>query len=160
MRIIYSQLPDFNSLTELQYIYYSVGLIFYQEQKQKLKSNFIQKVVEYSNGLYEQLAYQIADIKSLMFDISCCTRGLCGVKQAFNYKDLPSQRKNNIIEHKRDQTEEQRLQRHKRFFEQMKAAYGPKKMTQDQKARLQAGIALVSKYSEEDDQLDQLDLEY
>lgn len=44
--------------------------------------------------MYEQLIYQIADIKALIYDISCSTRGLCGVKQSFNYKELPSHRKN------------------------------------------------------------------
>lgn len=83
--------------------------------------------------MYEQLVYEVADIKSLIYDISCCTRGLCGVKQAFNYKELPSHKKNIHIQVKVDETEEQRLQRHKRFFEQMKRAYGPKKMTDEQK---------------------------
>lgn len=110
--------------------------------------------------MYEQLVYEVADIKSLMFDISCCTRGLCGVKQAFDYRELPSHKKNIHIQNKVDETEEQRLQRHKRFFEGLKASFGPKKMTEEQKARLQVGMSLVSKYSEEDDdQIDQIDYE-
>lgn len=68
------------------------------------------------------MAYQFADIKTLFMDIDCGVRGLGGCKQPFNYKSLPSYDKynknNEIIPE--NETEEERLIRHKRFFESLK----------------------------------------
>lgn len=87
--------------------------------------------------IVECFVYQFADLKFILLNIESGVRGLGGVKQQFNLKNLPSvQRdKKQLIEQKQnqEQTEEMRLQRHKRFFEQMKKAYGPKKMTEKQK---------------------------
>ena len=108
--------------------------------------------------MYEQLIYQIADIKALIYDISNSTRGVCGVKKPFNYKELPSYAKTKQSEQKciQNETEEQRLQRHRRFFEQMKKAYGPKQMTEEQKEAFkkkcqQPIINDESKYDVEDE---------
>lgn len=85
--------------------------------------------------IVECFVYQCADLKYILLNLESGVRGIGGVKQVLNVKDLPSMKRHSKMEiqAKADQTEEQRLQRHKRFFESMKQAYGPKKMTEKQK---------------------------
>lgn len=115
--------------------------------------------------IVECFVYQFADLKFILLNIDCGVRGLGGVKQQLNIKNLPSvQRdKKQLIEQKQnqEQTEEMRLQRHRRFFEQMKKAYGPKKLTEAQKEAFrkkcqQPIVKDESKYDVED-QLDYYD---
>lgn len=110
--------------------------------------------------MFEYFAYETADLKNLLFDIDSACRGIGGVKQVFDYKSLPSSKKKQqeYIQVQPEQSEAQRLQRHKRFFEQMKRAYGPKKMTEEQKQayikQCQAPIVNdESKYDVEDYEL-------
>lgn len=56
-------------------------------------------------------------------DIDCGVRGLGGCKQPFNYKSLPSYDKYNKNDPSisyENETEEERLARHKKFFESLK----------------------------------------
>ena len=73
--------------------------------------------------MYEQTQYGIADLKTLLFDISCCVRGIGGLKKPFNADDLPSSkahRKINLEPENKTETEEERLERHKKFFAELK----------------------------------------
>jgi hypothetical protein len=74
--------------------------------------------------LFEYYSYEIADVKTILFDIDGCARGLAGAKKPFDINKLPSYKKANTVkveEQRRTETEEQRLERHKRFFEGLKS---------------------------------------
>lgn len=60
----------------------------------------------------------------ILFDIDACTRGLCGSKKTFDIDLLPSIKKRkseNKLEENKEETEEERLERHERFFEGLKS---------------------------------------
>ena len=123
LRIKCKQLPILNELTELEYIYFSVGLFYYEEEKEKSLAELITNSYKEIFKMYEQTQYGIADIKTLLFDISCCVRGIGGLKKPFNAEDLPSSkahRKINLEPENKTETEEERLERHKKFFAELK----------------------------------------
>lgn len=99
--------------------------------------------------MYEFLAYQLADIKSLLFDIDSACRGIGGVNKPFDYNKLPSNKKNNVqnyITATKEQTEEQRLERHRRFFAGLKELAKPPQITEEE---AKAPIITESKYDYE-----------
>lgn len=86
----------------------------------------IQQSVKDLAKIVEYYSYEIADLKTLLFSIDACCRGLAGSKKIFDVNDLPSQQKNNklkITNELKNETQEQRLQRHKRFFEGLKKSF-------------------------------------
>lgn len=86
----------------------------------------VQQAVKDFSTIVEYYSYEIADLKLLLFSIDACCRGLGGSKKIFDVNDLPSQQKNNklkITNELKEETQEQRLQRHKRFFEGMKKSF-------------------------------------
>ena len=103
---------NLENLTELDYLYYSVGFLYYKEQEQK---NY--------NQLIEYFGYQVADLKTLLYDISSCVRGIGGIKKSFDVKLLPSNKEEEkiIIETNENETPEERLERHKKFFQSLKS---------------------------------------
>lgn len=71
----------------------------------------------------EYMSYNFADVKTLLLDIDGGVRGLGGCKKPFDLKDLPSYEKynkNNSFIAPENETEEERLARHRAFFESLK----------------------------------------
>lgn len=71
---------------------------------------------------------QLSDIETLLYDLSSSTRGIGGVKHAFKAEDLPSykwkkQQSFKDFEEHKEETEEEKLQRHKAFFEELKKSF-------------------------------------
>lgn len=100
-----------------------MGLFYYEEEKEKSLSELITNSYKEIFKMYEQTQYGIADLKTLLFDISCCVRGIGGLKKPFNADDLPSSkahRKINLESENKTETEEERLERHKKFFAELK----------------------------------------
>lgn len=67
---------------------------------------------------------ELIDLKVLFFDVDGMVRGLGGIRKSFNVSDLPSEkhRRSVQIEHIREtETPEERLKRHREFFETLKA---------------------------------------
>ena len=97
-------------LTELEFIYYSAGSLYYKEQENK----------NYSD-LFNYFAYEIMDLKYILLDLDACVRGLGGCKKTMDYKNLPSiKAKKEDIDPQKEETPEERLERHKKFFASLK----------------------------------------
>lgn len=61
------------------------------------------------------------DLKYILLDIDSCVRGIGGLKKTIDYKNLPSiKAKNEDIDPQREETPEERLERHKKFFDSLK----------------------------------------
>ena len=89
-----------------------MGSIFYKEAEHKNLTE-----------LFTYFAYEIMDLKYILFDIDGCVRGLGGCKQPINYNNLPSikaKHEDIEIDPQKEETEEERLERHKRFFASLK----------------------------------------
>ena len=119
------QIPNIYDLTELEFIYYSVGHFYIEQNKEKALSEILTSTFKEFRNTFEYFAYEMADMKTLLYDLSSCTRGLSGVKTRFNINDLPSV-KNRKIENKepdKNESEEEKRERHKRFFEELKQSF-------------------------------------
>lgn len=77
---------------------------------------------------FNYFAYEIADLKYILIDIDGAIRGIGGSKQPLDINKLPSYAKNKQIQVNKshDETDEERLARHVKFFQQMKQAFKPK----------------------------------
>lgn len=99
-------------------------MFYFKEKENKNKQEFYEYISKELSNLFEYYSYEIADVKTILFDIDGCTRGLCGSKRPFDLNNLPSQKKRNTVvvddDIKQTETEEERLERHKRFFEGLK----------------------------------------
>jgi hypothetical protein len=79
--------------------------------------------------MFEYLSYEFADLKTILFDISSCVRGLGGVKQSFDPKELPSRARDKKLKAEleekeiENETPEQRKERHRKFFEELKETF-------------------------------------
>ena len=128
-RLKVKQLPDINKLTELEFIYYSVGFFYFSDQKDKSTYELIQTSFKELSNMFEFFSYETADIKTLLYDITSSTRGIGGCKQTFNIENLPSfkKEKKKRLEQMKESTEtetyEQKLERHRKFFEELKQSF-------------------------------------
>jgi hypothetical protein len=86
-------MPSFDTLTELEYLYYSVGFFYFKEQQQNDKISMMETIINQSSKLIEYYTYELADIKFILFDISSSVRGIGGVKSCLKPSDLPSYEK-------------------------------------------------------------------
>lgn len=126
MRLEAKQFPIFEELTELEYIYYSVGFFIFNDFKNKQKNDYHEMIFKFIQELVEYFQYEIVDIKTLILDADGFIRGQGGVKHPFNPKDLPSYKhRHNIdqsiqVEPLTGETDEERLKRHREFFETLK----------------------------------------
>jgi hypothetical protein len=129
LRIKAKQFPNFNDLTELEYIYYSVGFFYIDGETEKMKCETISSGFKETFKMFEFLSYETADLKTLLFDISSCVRGIGGAKKTFNPKDLPSNGRDRKIKEEAEQkaieneTPEERRARQRRFFEELKRTF-------------------------------------
>lgn len=121
-------MPNLSDLTELEYIYYSVGFLYCKEEKMNQISDIANSLIKEFQSWIEFISAEIADIKLLTYDVSSCVRGIGGVKQSFNINNLASvklskEHKTLLIEPKKEETEEERLQRHREFFQSLRDSY-------------------------------------
>lgn len=70
----------------------------------------------------------MADVKYILLDIDAAVRALGGCKKVLNTDNLPSVRHKNKItlEEVKNETEEERLERHKKFFSELKTMFSNK----------------------------------
>ena len=79
--------------------------------------------------MFDYITYEFADIKTLLFDISSCARGIGGSKKTFNIKELPSNNRDRKLKEEAEQkaieneTPEERIERQRRFFEDLKITF-------------------------------------
>lgn len=131
-RLQIKQLPNLNSLSELHYLYYMIGFNFFESKKIESKSEYVKKITTELIEVFNYFSYEMADLKALLFDLSCGVRGVCGSKQSFNINELPSMKmkkeKENKIEmsKREEETEEERLQRHIEFFKGLRKTFDNK----------------------------------
>ena len=96
----------------MEFIYFSVGSLYFKEHE----TNII-------NELFNYFAYEIADLKYILLDINNACRGLGGCKKVFDVDSLQSVKYNKEkinLDQVKEETEEQRLERHKKFFKDLK----------------------------------------
>lgn len=128
-RIKINQIPELTNLTELEYIYYSVGFFFFDSEKYKGINNLIETSFKEVYKIHESILYEFADLKFLLFDISMCTRGIGGVKTPVQLNDLPSRVKMNKLKQEEEEmkiqneTKEEKLKRHQEFFSNLKGMF-------------------------------------
>ena len=125
-RIHIKQLPNLNNLTELEYIYYSGGFFHFNKEKDEAIAELIKKIFKEVSEAVNYFAYEAADIKAFLYDLSSSTRGLAGVKKGFDLKSLPSAvhyNKKKEEEAPRNETHEEKLERHRRFFKELKESF-------------------------------------
>jgi hypothetical protein len=129
LRIKSKSFPNFDNLTELEYIYYSVGFFYIENETEKLKCETISNGFKETFKMFEYFTYEFADLKTILFDISSCIRGIGGVKKTFDPKELPSNNRDKKLKEEAElkaienETPEQRKERHRKFFEELKEAF-------------------------------------
>lgn len=113
----------------MEFIYYSVGFFYYNEQKDKSISELIKSSFQEFSNMFEFFAYESADIKTLLYDLSSSTRGIGGCKQSFSTESLPSYQRvkqkqlEEMKESTKEETREEKLERHRKFFEELKKSF-------------------------------------
>jgi hypothetical protein len=112
----------------LEYIYYSVGLSYFEKIQTDYKSNLYNEIAKQVSNVLTGFSLQLSDIETLLFDISSSTRGIGGLKQAFKIDDLPSskwkkQQSFKDFEEVKEETEEEKLERHRKFFSELKNTF-------------------------------------
>lgn len=112
-------MPSFDSLSELEYLYYSVGFFHFKEQQQNDKISMIETIINHTSKIIQYYSYEIADIKTILYDIDVCTRGLAGVKSCLKSSDLPSYEKNKEKMVNEFESEEEKKRRHLEFFKNL-----------------------------------------
>lgn len=95
---------------------------------EKAKAEIISTGFKEVSKMFDYLIYESADLKTLLFDISSSVRGIGGVKTTFNPKDLPSNNRDKKLKEEEmkaveNETPEEREERHRKFFEELKAAF-------------------------------------
>lgn len=118
-------MPNLDNLSELEYIYYLVGYTHFKKEEQKNKQELSSWIVNEASSVINNLNYELADLKALLFDLSSGLRGLGGVKQPFKLDDLPSYRarKQKELEPVENETLEEKRLRHEKFFNELKATF-------------------------------------
>jgi hypothetical protein len=100
--------------------------------KIKNKSDLVEKLFKEGSDVITYFSYEIADLKTLLLDLGSSVRGIGGCKQGFNVDNLPSVKrcqaeKNKILNQSvENETETQKLERHKAFFENLKNSFKDK----------------------------------
>lgn len=116
----------------MEYIYYSEGFLYIENEREKSIQEVVTTGFKEMFNLFEHLFYETADLKTILFDISSCVRGLGGVKKSFDPKDLPSVQKDRKEQAEREakerenETPEERLERQKKFFEMLRNTFNNK----------------------------------
>lgn len=129
MRLQIKQLPNLDNLSELQYLYYMIGFFHFHNKDVEHKNDIFEKVYKDIIEIVQYFSFEIADLKMLLFDLDAGVRGLGGSKVAFNVKDLPSYKKSMDEKNKlslstvENETPEERRERHRKFFEELKEAF-------------------------------------
>lgn len=106
-----------------------IGYNHFEKQKIDSKSDFIKKISDEIIEVINYFSYEMADLKTLLFDLNGCVRGIGGSKQGFKVENLPSMKKANkeknklLMEGKENETPEEKLARHKAFFESLKSSF-------------------------------------
>lgn len=114
-------MPSFDTLTELEYLYYSVGFFYFKEQQQNDKISMMETIINQSSKLIEYYTYELADIKFILFDISSSVRGIGGVKSCLKPSDLPSYEKHKEKTINEIESKEEKEKRHLEFFKNLQA---------------------------------------
>jgi hypothetical protein len=113
----------------LEFIYYSVGFFYIENEIEKSKAETISTGFKEVFKMFDYLTYDMADLKTILFDISSCVRGIGGAKKLFDPKELPSNNRDRKLKEEAElkaienETPEQRKERHKKFFEELKDAF-------------------------------------
>ena len=110
-------------------MYYMIGFNYFEGQRANERVEFIKKISEEIVQLTTYFSYEIADLKTLLFDLDGSVRGIGGCKQTFKVDELPSVKRANIeknrllTESRKDETPEEKLARHKEFFKNLKSSF-------------------------------------
>lgn len=122
-----NQIPNLDNLTELEFIYYSVGVLHFMEVKEKQKIKALNGLIKETVEIIKIFLYEINDLKVLILDLDSVTRGIGGAKKPFDLNILPSVKAKNTISSENTQTipetAEEKEERHKKFFEDLKASF-------------------------------------
>lgn len=106
-----------------------MGFFCIENQQSKSVQEVISSGFEQTFKMFEYLSYELADLKIILFDISSSVRGLGGVKKSFDPKELPSAARDRKTKAELEQkaieneTPEQKLERHKAFFEELRNSF-------------------------------------
>lgn len=109
-----------------------IGFNYFENQRSNAKSDFIKKVTEDLVQIVNYFSYEVADLKTLLFDLDSGVRGLGGCKQSFKVEDLPSIKKSKeekdklLLQGRENESNEEKLARHKAFFEELKKTFNNK----------------------------------
>lgn len=106
-----------------------IGFNHFEAQRANSKIEFMKKITDEIVELITYFSYEIADLKTLLFDVDGSVRGIGGCKQTFKVDELPSVKRAKIEKNKlltesnKDETPEEKLARHKAFFENLKSSF-------------------------------------
>lgn len=106
-----------------------IGFYYLENQHNENKTSLTEKISQEVIDVVNYFSYEIADLKTLLFDLDNGVRGLGGCKQAFKIDELPSVKKFNNEKNKilneslQNETPEERLKRHQEFFQNLKQSF-------------------------------------
>ena len=120
-----NQVPNLDELTELEFIYYSVGILYIQEIKTSNKKDLIEHLMKESSEVIKTFLYELADLKTMLLDLDSVARGIAGAKKPFDINSLPTMKRERTIsgEPEKKETEEERAKRHEKFFKELKDSF-------------------------------------
>lgn len=120
-----NQIPNLDELTELEFIYYSVGILYIEEIKTTNKKDLIEHLMKESTEVIKTFLYEFGDLKTILLDVNAVARGIAGAKKPFDINSLPTMKRERTIssESEKEETEEEKAKRHEKFFQDLKDSF-------------------------------------
>lgn len=102
--------------------------MYFEKVETDYKNKIYNEIFKQLSDVITGFSLQLSDIETLIYDISSSSRGIGGVKHIFKVSDLPSskwkkQQSFKDFEEVKEENEEEKLERHRKFFSELKNTF-------------------------------------